>query len=142
VAEHQPQRVFIDALTDVQRFITAPQRMPTYAAALTNELRARGATTLIATEIGAYVDDNLAVPVPAASATMDNGILLRQVELRSSLHRLISVLKARQMETDPAIREFTISDQGITVSAPFAAASGLLIGRAAPLEAPAADGAP
>lgn len=142
VAEHRPQRVFVDALTDIQRFITAPHRMPTYAAALTNELRARGATALIALEIDAFVDDELAVPVPAASATMDNGVLLRQVELRSSLHRLISVLKARQMETDPAIREFTISAQGITVSGPFAATSGLLIGRAAPLEAPPADEAP
>ena len=65
---------------------------PPTAAALANELRARGATTLIATEIDAYVDDQLTVPVPAASATMDNGILLRQIELRSSLHRLVSVL--------------------------------------------------
>ena len=52
---------------------------------LTNELRALGATALIATEIDAYVDEQLAVPIPAASATMDNGLLVRQVEIRSSL---------------------------------------------------------
>ena len=132
VRKHRPQRVFVDAITDIQRFIASPQRMPTYAAALTNELRALGATALIATEIDAYVDDQLVVPVPAASATMDNGILLRQVELRSSLHRLVSVLKARQMGTDPAIREFVIGEQGISVSGPFAATTGLLTGRVAP----------
>jgi circadian clock protein KaiC len=143
VDEHRPERVFVDALTDIQRFITSPQRMPTYAAALTNELRARGATAVIATEIDAYIDDQLTVPVPAASATMDNGILLRQIELRSSLHRLISVLKSRQMETDPTIRAFIVSDQGIVVDSPFVgAASGLLTGRAVPAEAPATDGAP
>jgi circadian clock protein KaiC len=139
VDEHRPLRVFIDAITDIQRFIASPQRMPTYAAALTNELRARGATALIATEIDAYVDETLAVPVPAASATMDNGILLRQVELRSSLHRLVSVLKARQLGTDPAIREFVIGDQGITVSGPFAATTGLLTGSATPAQPPVAD---
>jgi circadian clock protein KaiC len=114
--------------------------MSAYASALTNELRARGATALIATEIDAYVDEQLVVPVPAASATMDNGILLRQVEMRSSLHRLVSVLKARQLGTDPAIREFVVDGQGITVSGPFAASSGLLTGRAsveASSEAPA-----
>jgi circadian clock protein KaiC len=117
--------------------------MPTYSAALTNELRARGTTALIATEIDAYVDDQLVVPVPAASATMDNGILLRQIELRSSLHRLVSVLKSRQMETDPTIRGFVITDQGIAVDSPFVgAASGLLTGRAVPAEAPAADETP
>jgi circadian clock protein KaiC len=142
VDEHQPQRVFVDAISDIQRFIASPQRMPTYSAALTNELRSRGATVLIATEIDAYVDDQLAVPVPAASATMDNGILLRQVELRSSLHRLVSVLKARQLGTDPAIREFVIGDQGISVSGLFAATTGLLTGSAAPAQSPLTDGAP
>jgi len=143
VDEHRPQRIFVDALTDIQRFISSPQRMPTYAAALTNELRARGTTALIATEIDAYVDDQLVVPVPAASATMDNGILLRQIELRSSLHRLVSVLKSRQMETDPTIRGFVITDQGILVDSPFVgAASGLLTGRAVLADAPAADETP
>ncbi len=131
VEEHRPRRVFIDALTDIQRFVASPQRMPTFTAALTNELRALGATALIATEIDAYVDEQLAVPIPAASATMDNGLLVRQVEIRSSLLRLISILKARQIGTDPAIREFVISDQGIAVSRPFPASTGLLTGRVA-----------
>jgi circadian clock protein KaiC len=130
----------VDALTDIQRFITAPQRMPTSAAALANELRARGATALIASEIEAYVDDQLAVPVPAASATMDNGILLRQIELCSSLRRLLSVLKSRQMETDPTIRGFVVTDQGIVVYSAFiGATSGLLTGRARPEQTPPVD---
>src|SRR5215210_8895497 len=140
VEEHRPRRVFIDALTDIQRFIASPQRMPTFTAALTNELRGLGATALIATEIDAYVDEQLAVPIPAASATMDNGILVRQVEIRSALLRLVSILKARQIGTDPAIREFVISDQGITVSRPFPASTGLLTGRGATGESlPGAD---
>jgi circadian clock protein KaiC len=140
VDDHRPARVFVDALTDIQRFIASPQRIPTYAAALTNELRARGATAMVATEIDAYVDDRLVLPVPAASATMDNGILLRQIELRSSLHRLISILKSRQMETDPTIRRFVISDQGLIVDSPFAgAATGLLTGRAVPADAVLVD---
>ncbi|MBW3631530.1 MAG: Circadian clock protein KaiC [Chloroflexi bacterium] len=141
VSEHRPHRVFVDAITDIQRFIASPQRMPTYAAALTNELRAREATALIAAEIDAYVDDQLVVPVPAASATMDNGILLRQVELRSSLRRLVSVLKVRQLGSDPAIREFVVGDQGIAVSGPFATSSGLLTGRGTE-GSPSGDDAP
>src|SRR5215207_7780882 len=142
VEEHRPRRVFIDALTDIQRFISSPQRMPTFTAALTNELRALGATVLIATEIDAYVDEQLVVPIPAASATMDNGLLVRQVEIRSSLLRLISILKARQIGTDPVIREFVIGDQGITVSQPFSAATGLLTGRVAAGDSLAGTDAP
>lgn len=132
VAEHRPRRVFVDAITDIQRIIGSPRRMPTYTVALINELRARGSTVLVASEIDAYVDHQLAVPVPAASATMDNGILLRQVELGSSVYRIVSVLKARQMSTDPTIREFVIGNQGITVEEPLAAMNGLLTGSAVP----------
>jgi circadian clock protein KaiC len=139
IAEHRPSRVFLDALTDVQRLIAVPERMPAYVAALVNELRARGATTLIAAEIDAYSDDRLAVPVPAASATMDNGVLLRHVELRSEMHRLVSVLKARRTPTDPAVRAFTIGSEGIAVAGPFAATSGLLTGRPASPEPAAGD---
>jgi circadian clock protein KaiC len=140
IDEQRPRRVFLDAITDIQRFTDAPSRMPMYIAALSNELRARGATALVATEIDAYVDQQLAVPVPALSATMDNGILLRQVELGSSLHRIISVLKARQMATDPAIHEFAISNGGIAVGGPLAAVKGLLTGSAAPAPSSMPDG--
>lgn len=80
------------------------ERIPTFITALTNELRMLGATVFFTAEIDAYVDDNLQTPIAPASATMDNGILLRHVELSSELRRVVSVLKARQSETDPATR--------------------------------------
>jgi circadian clock protein KaiC len=132
VEEHAPVRIFIDALTDVQRVMVSPSRMSTFLAALTNELRSRGSTTMISNEIDAYTDDNLTVPVPAASATMDNGILLRHVEIQGHLRRLVTVLKVRQAASDPAIREMEITGDGIGVSRPFRAMSGLLTGRTAP----------
>ena len=130
IEEHRPARLFIDCLSDIQRLIAHPQRLASYVGALVNELRSLQTTVMIATEIDSYVDQQLVVPVPAASATMDVGLLLRQVEMNSTLHRLISVLKARQAATDPVIREFNITDTGINVSRPFVATTGLLAGRA------------
>lgn len=112
VDAHRPRRVFVDALTDVQRLLASPTRVSTYVSALVNELRARGATTMMTTEIDSIISERLDLPVPAASATMDNAILMRQVEVRSELHRLVTVLKARQAAIDPAIREFVIDERG------------------------------
>lgn len=128
VDEHQPRRVFIDAITDVQRFITSPLRFASFLTALTNELRTRGVTSLVGAELGTYVDETLSMPVPSASAMVDNGILLRHVEVRSELRRIVSILKARQAPTDPVIRELLIGDGGISVSEPFVDVSGLLTG--------------
>ncbi len=138
VEADRPQRVFIDAVTDVQRFFSSPRRLSAFLVALTNELRAQGTTVIFAAEIDAYVDDRLIVPVPAASATMDNAILLRHIELRSELRRLVCVLKARQAATEYGIRELVIGEDGISVSEPFSGVSRLLTGRAMPAVSPEA----
>jgi circadian clock protein KaiC len=132
VDEFRPGRIFIDAMTDVQRIMTAPERSSMFVTALVNALRARDVTTMMTAEIDEYTDEHLVVPIPAASATMDNGILLRHVEIQGQLRRLISVLKVRQSQSDPAIRELEITNRGMIITGPFSATSGLLVGRAAP----------
>jgi circadian clock protein KaiC len=133
VEEQRPTRIYIDALTDVHRLITAPERTPMFVTALVNEIRNHGATTLISAEIDAYASDELAVPVPAASAAMDNCLLLRHVEIHGQLRRLIAVPKVRQAVSDPAIREVQITVRGMNVAYPIQDTSGLLTGRADPL---------
>lgn len=126
----KPIRLFVDGLSDVQRMIPFPDRMAVFVPAFAHELRSRRVTTLMSVEIDAYVSDDLSAPVPAVSATMDTGILLRHVEVGSRIHRLVSVLKARESVTDSSIREFVIGPQGIEVAAIFTGASGLLTGTA------------
>ncbi len=135
----RPARVFLDAITDVERTMTAHERISMFIPALINELRVRGATLMVSAEIESFSSDVLTVPVPAASATMDNGILLRHVEINGQLRRLVSVLKVRQASSDPAIREMEITDQGIVISRPFTVSSGLLTGRATPEPAAGPD---
>src|SRR4051794_30697679 len=139
VDEYRPRRIFIDAMTDVQRIMTSPERSSMFVTALVNALRIRGVTTMMTAEIDEYTDERLSVPIPAASATMDNGILLRHVEIQGQLRRLISVLKVRQSQSDPAIRELEITNRGIVITGPFSATSGLLTGRAAPVSETTGD---
>lgn len=141
VERHRPTLVFIDGLSDVERLILTPERISMFIVALTNELRNRGITTLMTVEMEDYVATNLVVPVPSASATMDNGILLRHVEVGSRVHRLISVLKARQSAADAEIREFVIGRQGIEIRGIFAGSNALLTGSAGSDARPAPDGA-
>ncbi len=131
VDEHRPRRLVVDAFTDLVRLFADPDRQAHFAQALTNELRDRGVTSLFMLEIDTFVGPQLAAPVPTISATMDTGILLRTVELGSSLRRLVSVLKQRQSAVDPTIWEFVIGPQGIVVGEPFDSAA-LLTGTALP----------
>jgi circadian clock protein KaiC len=55
-------------------------------------------------------------------------VLLRYVELKSQLHRLVSIMKMRESPYDTSIREFSMGPQGIEVSGSFDSAEAILSG--------------
>jgi circadian clock protein KaiC len=128
----QPERVVIDAYTDVSRLFTHPQRQVVFLTALTNELRARDITTLVHAELDAYASTNLLPPIPAISAALDNAVLLRTAELDSRLVRVLSILKMRQSAFDPTLRAYAIGPAGMVVGEPLDVRGGLLTGQAIP----------
>jgi circadian clock protein KaiC len=131
VDHHRPRRLVIDSYSDLVPLFSIPERRAFFPPALANGLRHRGVTALILLEIDTFAGPALSIPVANLSATMDGGLLLRVVEIQSSLRRMVSVLKLRQTAFDPTIREFTIGPGGIEVGEPFDA-SGLLTGNAVP----------
>jgi len=60
------------------------------------------------------------------STIAENILLLRVLERRSKLHRLISIAKVRDASFDPEIREYSIKDRGIVVDEDASAANALL----------------
>ncbi len=129
VDEIRPARLTIDAFTDVARMFAVPSRQTSFGVAFSNELRNRGVTTLVNLEIDSFVSQTVDFPVPRISPMIDSGILMRSVELDSSLRRVVSVMKHRQSWFDPTIREFTIDRGGILIGDKFGA-SKLLTGSA------------
>ncbi len=131
VDDLHPNRLTIDAFTDVARMFAYPQRQTDFGVAFSNELRRRGVTTFINLELDSYVSQTVDFPVPRISPMIDSGLLMRTVELDSSLHRMLSIMKHRQSWFDPSIRAFTIGKGGIHVGERFEA-SRLLTGAAEP----------
>lgn len=126
VAEHRPECLLIDSLTDVARLQTSPDRLPAFIGALAHALGSYGVTTLLTAEVPTVEGTALDVPLPETTATLDNVILLRYVEPRSRLHRLVSVLRVRESGFDVGVREFTISDRGIEVDTSTETAEAIL----------------
>jgi circadian clock protein KaiC len=135
VAEHRPRRIFLESLVELERLLHGtPERLAPFLGALLGRLRAAGATVLLSAEIGSVVGQE--VRMPALSAAIDNAVLLRYVELRSHLHRLLSIIKIRDSDYDTAIREFRISSRGLEVAATFESAEAILTGAARTLVPP------
>ncbi len=131
------KRLFIDGISGIRHASAYPDRITAFFAALTNELRARGVTTVLSERMALFRMD-VEIPIEGVSAIVENIILLRYVEWGARLRRLISILKVRESGYDSSLREFAISNEGIDIAPTFESAEQILTGiaRALPLKRP------
>jgi circadian clock protein KaiC len=123
------KRLVIDGVAGFQQAALEPERIVRFWSALSNELRALGVTTLHTSWIADLVANEFRVPASGVAPLAETIVLMRYVELRSQLHRLISLVKVRDSTFDPTIRAFTIGDAGIVVGELFEGAEAALSGR-------------
>lgn len=132
--QRRVRRLFIDGLGGFQRAVASAERLDLFLTALLRELQVREVTTICSVELPALFSPTLELPMTISGIAdlADNLLFLRYVELESQLYRLLSILKMRESDYDPAIREFRITAQGIDVAPTFASAQAILTGEALP----------
>lgn len=128
VDEYKPRRLFIDPASALERMVMFTDRLPAFLAALIVELRFRSVGTLFTAELRDLFGGRLEIPPPTFPVTIENATLLRYVELRSQLRRLVSIVKVRDAAHDTSIREFVIGPAMIAVAKTFESAEAVLSG--------------
>lgn len=128
VRERGVRRLVIDGLAGFQRIEVRPERTATFFTALINELRGMNVTTYVTMEVPDLIGPIARTPVTEISAFTDNLLLLRYVERQSQLLRLISVLKTRDSDFDPTLRELGIRVGGLVIGEAFERAEAVLTG--------------
>lgn len=122
------KRLVIDGIDRMTAGLETSSRVQPFLAALAAVLRGRDITTILTHELPRMAGISMDGGYEQLGATIDNIITLQYVELRSELHRLISILKVRDSDFDPSIREFTISEGGLHVANTFGSAEAVLTG--------------
>lgn len=142
VRRQATKRLFIDGLGGFVSAADTQERLPAFLAALTDELRAMGVTTLIAVETPNLVGPDIHMPIGGVSALAENMVLLRFAEYRARLYRLMSIIKVRGGGFDRQLREFEISEEGVKLPSSFRNAQDILSGYDAPAPDAGHDGRP
>ena len=124
------RRLVIDGVAGFQQAALEPERIMRFWSALSNELRALGVTTVCTSGLPSLVGTEIRVPVSGVAPLAEVMVLMRYVELRSRLYRLVSLVKVREGPFDPTVREFTIGEAGVVVGKPFEGAEAALSGMA------------
>jgi circadian clock protein KaiC len=136
VETHHVRRLFIDGLDALRDTSVFPEHALFALTALLRQLQRLGVTIMGSVELEELFGPAVQIPLTGITKTCDTLIFLRQVELKSQLYRLISIMKMQGGSHSRAIREFTIQDSGITVADTFESAEALLTGVARPLPLP------
>jgi len=131
VKERKVKRLVVDGLRAFERAAVYAERIGPFFTALSARLRMLEVTTIFTYTLPELFAPSVTVLAPGTEE-VDNMILLRYVELRSQLYRLISLVKIRDSDYEPAVREFTIGSDGLQVSSTFESAENILTGRARP----------
>jgi len=129
VAKGGVRRIALDSLTNLEYELNQID-LSDYLIALTTYLRKQGITTVLIKEIAELAGGPLTLAGLTVSVTVDNILLLRHVELDGQLERIISVIKIRDSDFDPAVRRYRIGVHGLTIGEPLRGVEGVLLGLA------------
>jgi circadian clock protein KaiC len=120
VRRRDVRRLFIDGLQGFDRLAPERDRLGHIFSAFSSQFRGLGVSTLYTAEsdlIGPVLGLPLSgLSLQGVSCIAEIILVTRYVELRSQLHRMISVLKVRDSEINSALHEFTITKTGIVIA--------------------------
>jgi circadian clock protein KaiC len=128
VARETPARVVVDSLLELELSVEDARRRRGVLVSLAGLLRARGATTVFTRELPPGVGPGLDTSASPLDLVSENVLLLRNREDAGRLHHILSVLKMRESDFAPGIREYTIGAGGLRLRAPEETHEGLLQG--------------
>src|SRR5207245_7007022 len=120
------RRLGIAGLGALEQTVADADRRHGFLAALSVRLRFAGVTTVFTKEVAKIAGTELDFSDTPIAILAENLLLLRYVELRGRIHRILSVLKMRDSRYETDLREFEITDQALRILAPLRSVEGLL----------------
>ena len=126
--EFEPQRVAIDSLSALER-VSTKRSFREFVIGITSFLKQQETAGLFTSTTPTLLGGESVTEAHISTLT-DSIILLRYVEMYGEMRRGLTILKMRGSDQDKAMREFTVTDEGIRIGEPFAAGGGSLLGMA------------
>lgn len=124
------RRILVDSLSHFQRLTQDPLQLRHLAYTFINGLKREGLTAILTWESPVLLGQPMEGYEAGIPFIIDTYILLRYVEIESSVHKALLVLKMRGSDHDKDIRQFDITPRGIEVHSRFEGHEGIMSGSA------------
>ena len=114
--ERRVRRLYIDNLEPFTHEALDPTRAGPLMTALLDQVRSVECTVVVAYQLPTSVAPEQCCPRASNEARFDNLVSVQVVERDAQLRRRVTILKARDSESDPCVRELRISSDGVSIA--------------------------
>jgi len=127
VHEIGAKRILVDSLSHFERLSKDPAQLRSIVYSFVNALKREGLTAVLTRESVALLGEAKGVN-DSFAFVVDSYVLLRYVEIESTINKALLVLKMRGSNHDKGIRQYEITSRGIEIQAPFEGQEGIMSG--------------
>lgn len=127
------KRVMIDSISSMAMGLVSERRFKELIYTTVKMCRAMGVNLIMTMEVPELLGSTV-LTGHGISSIADNIIMMRYVEVESRVKRAIAILKMRGTSHENELREFKITDRGISMGDPFKHFRGVLSGMPTPAE--------
>jgi circadian clock protein KaiC len=129
IGDIHPKRIVIDSLSHISMYAGEKNmRLETYR--LISWLKMHDLSSLLLWETSNMVGQVSSISDSGLSFLVDSIVLLKPVEIDSTIRKALVILKLRGSDHDKRLREYEITSRGVDVAAPFADYEGIMTGSA------------
>ena len=130
IRQVKARRIVIDSLNHLQMYLKENKDVRREAYRILMGFKTKGITSISIWEMPQLLGDSLALTDVGMSFVVDSIVLLRLVEIESSMRKVLVVLKMRGSDHDKRLREFEITSRGLIVGQPFSGYESVMTGNA------------
>jgi circadian clock protein KaiC len=120
------KRFVLDSLSGLERVYEADKFLE-FVVGLNGLLKSEKVTSLFTNTTSTLLGGSLISETHLSTLT-DNIVMLKYVEVEGDMKRAVSLLKTRGSQHDKLLREYMVTDQGVSVGEPFVGFSGIMGG--------------
>ena len=127
VHEIGAKRILVDSLSHFERLSKDPAQLRSIVYSFVNALKREGLTAVLTRESVALLGEAKGIN-DSFAFVVDSYVLLRYVEIESTINKALLVLKMRGSNHDKGIRQYEITSRGVEIRAPFEGQEGIMSG--------------
>src|SRR2546425_2741128 len=128
IREIHPRRIVIDSMSHFAMYVNNEKDLRRETYRLIMYLKTKGLSSLLLFEAPQLMGAVGSVTETGTSFLVDSILVMKPVEIESSMRKVLAVLKLRGSDHDKNLREYKITSSGVVLGSPFSDYEGLMSG--------------